>query len=63
LEWNYVEDGKLPEENTEVLISTRGKDIITVGYYFEEYGWKDIELNPKDVYAWAILPEKAPENR
>jgi len=37
MEWNYVEDGKLPEENTEVLISTREKDVITIGYYFEEH--------------------------
>lgn len=58
--WHYVEDGDLPEENKSVLISVRGKEEIMIGSYFKAHGWQDLELTPRFVYAWAYLPDTAP---
>lgn len=61
IDWHYVRDGELPEENKGVLISVRGKHEVMIGYYFEEHGWKDADGKPRFVYAWAYLPETAPK--
>ena len=62
MDWNYVEDGKLPKGKPGSMLvclvaakNKHGESYVAFASYYESEGvWRDDDLREIDVYAWYL---------